>query len=347
MDWPQGSPVTAPDIHPPLDPEGHPASPGRRQLLIAALMVGSGLIGGCAAGTPWAATFLQPWKEHLQMSEKDWRKIFSETRHLGFRQVYIQWLGWTHGEDNWMLSDQTVQSLLEIARQQGMTLVIGLPHDSRWQQVLGSDSLSEISRFFDETVADAAVLVQDKTWAAHPAFKGWYIPYEIEQYSWGYDQKVLLLADWLKKLAATLWQNSQVVPSISTYCSQLDTPQTLAAVWNGIVQYGAQVYPLIQDGAGIYGQPDLDALNQLQKSLQSQGIAFDLIIELFQQQRPVGLDSSDFNAVTSAPERVRQQICRFEASGARKIIAFSAYPWLTNNTEAAHILRAQWRELGC
>ncbi|MFT0533501.1 DUF4434 domain-containing protein [Castellaniella hirudinis] len=324
-----------------------PASPVRRQLLIAALMAGGGLVGGCAAGASWAATFFQPWKAHLRMRSEDWRKIVVDIRQLGFRQIYIQWLGWTHGADDWVLSDQTVQDLLDMAQQLGMTLVIGLPHDDRWQKLLGSDSLPDILRFCAQTVADAGALTQRVAWAGHPAFGGWYIPYEIEQYSWDSGRKVRLLADWLKALAAVLWRNSRMMPSISTYCSQLETSQTLAAVWDGIFQGGAQVRPLIQDGAGVYGQPDLDELDRLRLLLQSRKVEFDLIVELFQQQRPASLDAGDFSAVTAPPDRIRQQICRFEASGARRMIAFAAYPWLTDETEAARTLRAHWKALRC
>ncbi|WP_323016310.1 DUF4434 domain-containing protein [Castellaniella sp.] len=314
--------------------------------MIAALLAGSGILSGCTKKTQWAATFFQPWKQHADMSEQDWSKLFADIQQLGFRQIYIQWLGHTHGTDNWMLSDQTIKNLLNIANSQGMSLVIGLPYDNRWNDVLGSDSLSEISRFFDQTVEAADALIQHSSWANHSAVKGWYIPYELEQYNWSHKQKALLLADWLKTLAATISRYSNAMPSISTYCSQLQTQQTMASLWSGIIQYGAQVRPLLQDGAGVYGQQQTEELDQLQRYFQSQKITFDLIIELFQQQQPISKDLQDFTAVSASPDRIKHQLRRFEASGARHAIAFAAYPWLTNETETAEHLRSQWDSLG-
>lgn len=317
----------------------------RRNLLITALLAGSGLVTGCAKKTIWAGTFLQPWKQHADMPETDWISMFSDIQRLGFQQIYIQWLGRTHSGDDWMLSEQTIQALLDIASRLNMTLILGLPHDDRWNDILGSDSLLKISQFFDQTVQEAEALTQRTNWARHPSFKGWYIPYEIEQYHWNYEQKVLLLADWLKTLTTVLRRQSDITPSISTYCSLLETQQTMTALWDTIMQFGAQAYPLIQDGAGIYGQPKKDELDQLQQYFQSKKIKFDLIIELFQEQTPISADPKDFTAISASPERVQQQLARFKESGARQAIAFSAYPWLTSESETAKILRSKWDKL--
>ena len=98
---------------------------------------------------------------------------------------------------------------------------------------------------------------------------------------------------------------------------------------------------MVQDGVGVAGLQNYAALAPLQALLQKRGVPFDLIVELFTQLSSG--TSTDFNARTAEPERVRRQWEVARDCGAERIVAFAIDPWVLDDTPEAQLLRSQWK----
>jgi hypothetical protein len=180
------------------------------------------------------------------------------------------------------------------------------------------------------------------TWPRHAAFRGWYIPYELEQYHWAAPERIELLVSALQPLAQAAAATSGQVPGISTYFSQLQTLGSLPTLWS-ILLDRVSLRPMVQDGVGVAGLRNYEALAPLQQMLLERRAPFDLIVELFEQLPPTRPDGSDFQARTASFERVRRQWDVARDYGAQRVVAFAIDPWVLNDTPEARQLLREWK----
>jgi len=322
-------------------------NPTRRRLLRLALstpaVLGLGALAGCATTPGLQASFLQPWKSHLELSRTQWRRRMGEMHALGCREVVLQWVGLVGGKDpDWLVPDEVMETIFETAGVQGMNVRVGLPFDNRWWSAIGAQDPRVLQDFFTQSREAALAFMAASPWPQRRRFAGWYIPYEIEQYHWADPARQDMLSGWLQALAQGAQAANRGAPAVSTYFSQLETPGTLTQLWTRILER-APVRPMVQDGVGVAGWPNLAKLAPLIEMLRTRGVPFDVIIELFEELPSEKKDGTDFKARSADWARVQRQLEWARQTGAEKVVGFAVDPWVTNEDERARALRRNWR----
>ncbi|WP_280192045.1 DUF4434 domain-containing protein [Delftia sp. PS-11] len=315
---------------------------GTGAVAATAVAAGASLLAGCSSSLPVTGSFLQPWRSHLTMPREQWRKRLADTYALGCRELFVQWTG-ILGEtpaQTWRLADTQVADVLDICAGLGMGVHLGLPYDERWWKQIDYANAAAMAPFLAYISDQGTRYMASAVWPRHAAFRGWYIPYELEQYHWSSVERGEQLVQALKPLVQTAMATSGKVPAISTYFSQLKSQATLAQMWDFLLDRLA-LHPMVQDGVGVAGLQNYAALAPLQALLQKRGVPFDLIVELFTQLSSG--TSTDFNARTAEPERVRRQWEVARDCGAERIVAFAIDPWVLDDTPEAQLLRSQWK----
>lgn len=325
-------------------PPNTPCSTRRQLLRLAACTPVIALLGplaGCSRKPHIDATFLQLWQSHLQLSRDDWMARMAAMHALGSNELVLQWVG-LHGgsEPAWRLPDASMQHLLDAAGANGMRVRIGLPCDQGWWTVLGRDADTQAA-FFERSLHDASLYIRTSPWSRHAQFAGWYIPYEIEQYHWAEPAAQQRLGQWLAAFSDASQHAGHGVPAISTYYSKLETEGDLVQVWQHLLQQ-ARLRPMVQDGVGVAGWDNLKAIEPLLGMLRGQRIAFDVIVELFEQLPSEKNDGTDFKARSADYPRVARQLEWASATGAAQVVAFALDPWVLQDDAGAQALHRQW-----
>ena len=316
----------------------------RRRLLRWIAMAGLLPIpSGESLPKPFTATFFQPWKEHVAQPTQQWVTLVNRMRQFGCRRIILQWIGINKANDQWQIPDATIKVLLDKCLDTGLSLQIGLPYDGDWWDMLQPNNDSTLMEAYLETTARYCTdYIARTAWPEHPAFSGWYIPYEIEQHSWSTTQRRELLIPWLGKISqACLTAYPERSPGVSTYLSVLSNSALLPDLWDQILA-DVVLHPMIQDGVGISGLSNYVALAPLRGLLVDRGVEFDLILELFEQTSSRS-GSEPFEAHSATYGRLRSQLEIAESYGAKDIVAFAVDPWMVGNSPSAHKLQAAWR----
>ena len=319
-----------------------PASTGRRRLLqglgVAALAAS---LPACAPAWSVQSTFWQLWPSHLELSPEAWRERIAAMHALGFREIIIQWVGAGGGPQPWQLPAATLALIFDEAERLGMGLQLGLPYDERWWRQLGNPDEAALAAFLQDAQAQALAYARASSAIGLAAFRGWYIPYEIEQHSWAAPGRQARLAQWLRELSDPLAQQSGRMPAISTYHSKLPGTLGLADLWSGLLD-AARLRPMLQDGVGVSGMAAYEALEPLHRMLLARRAPFDLIVELFEELPSGRQDGTTFNARSADAARVRRQLRIARRYRAQSVVAFAADPWLIGPTPEAERLRQEW-----
>lgn len=318
-------------------------SPLRRRLLQAAALAACLPLSACNQPPEIGGTFLQLWREHLDWPREQWLRRLTATRALGCQQVFLQWAGIDREPaESWMASDALLGNLLDDCAGLGMGVHIGVPYDSRWWEILGSGDEAAFDAFLHRTAEHAGQYMQDAPWPRHAAFRGWYLPYELEQYNWAAPVRLGKLGDWLDSLSRVAVATSSQVPTISTYYSRLPTTGTLASMWSALLDRTA-VHPMIQDGVGENGIGNYDALRPLHDLFIARGTKFDLILELFESLPTGKQDGTDFKARAASFRRVQAQWEIARDYGAQRLVAFAVDPWVLGDSPEAKALLSAWQ----
>lgn len=317
----------------------------RRHFIGTGIAVASATLIGCTPNDPTTASFLQPWQSHLDWTREQWQQRLQAMYGLGCRELFVQWTG-IDGEDpakNWMLPETQITQLLNLSNELGMGVHLGLPYDERWWKLLSTSDATQAQAILELISAKGVQFMQAAPWPRHAAFRGWYIPYELEQYHWADPARIALLARALQPLAHTAHNTSGQVATVSTYFSVLPTSGSLVALWSTLLDQ-LPLHPMIQDGVGVAGMRNYDALEPLQQMLRGRKAPFDLIIELFEQLPSKQADGSDFQAHSASFSRVKSQWRVAQSYGAQRVVAFALDPWVLGDMPEAQRLRTAWQD---
>ncbi|WP_052096932.1 DUF4434 domain-containing protein [Achromobacter sp. RTa] len=299
--------------------------------------------GLSACAPPWSvqSTFWQLWSSHLSLSPQAWRERIAAMHGLGFREIIIQWVGTSGGSQPWQLPASTLALIFDEAERLGMGLQLGLPYDERWWRQLDDPDDAALAAFLRAAQSQALAYAQASGATGRAAFRGWYIPYEIEQHSWAAPGRQSLLAQWLRALSDPLAQQTGRASAISTYHSKLPGALSLADLWSGLLD-AVRLRPMLQDGVGVSGMAAYEALAPLHRMLLARRAPFDLVVELFEELPSERQDGTTFNARSADAARVRRQLLIARRYRAQSVIAFAADPWLIGPTPEAERLRREW-----
>lgn len=295
----------------------------------------------CAPAWSVQSTFWQLWRSHLALGPDEWRGRIDAMHRLGFREIIIQWVAASGGSEPWQLPAPTLALIFDEAERLGMGVQVGLPYDERWWRQLGNPDDAALDTFLQTAQSTALEYAASSDCPRRAAFRGWYIPYEIEQHSWGTPARRQRLRQWLAAWSGPLAVQAGAAPAISTYHSKLPSEVTLADLWSGLLD-AVPLRPMLQDGVGVSGMEAYEALEPLHRMLLARRATFDLIIELFEELPSERQDGTTFHARSADAERIRRQLRIARRYRARRVVAFSADPWLIGSTEEAKRLRRAW-----
>jgi hypothetical protein len=158
----------------------------RREFLGAGIAATCASLVGCSGSTAVPGSFLQPWRSHLDMPREQWRQRLVATEALGCRELFVQWTGQVSDAQagNWMLAKAQIADLLDICAELDMGVHLGLPYDERWWRQISFYNAAGPAAYLAQIAQQGANYMYASTWPRHAAFRGWYIPYELEQYHW-------------------------------------------------------------------------------------------------------------------------------------------------------------------
>lgn len=259
---------------------------------------------------------------------------------MGCRTVTLQWVGLIGGQSPWMIPEDMLRNVFDIAHDEGMQVQVGLPFDNAWWQALSTDAQGQ-AQFFAKALGEAQGYMAAAPWPQHRAFAGWYIPYELEQYHWASADSQQRLASWLAAMSASTRQHSDGIPSISTYHSVLPTEGSLLQLWRTLLDTTA-LRPVVQDGVGVAGWANLQAIEPLLLELRRRKVPFDVVVELFEQLPSEKNDGTDFKARSADYARVQRQLEWARTTGAEQVVAFALDPWALGDDPRARRLREDW-----
>ncbi|UDG78334.1 DUF4434 domain-containing protein [Achromobacter sp. 77] len=319
-------------------------SPLRRRLFQALALGALAPLAACSPPVFVNATFLQLWRSHADLTADDWRLRLRSFRRLGSREIFLQWTGLEGGRpDDWMAPGALLDTLFDEAAHQGLGIHVGLPYDQRWWDVLARADTPALAAFLGQTRERGIAYMRESGWNQRRAFRGWYLPYELEQYNWASDERQSLLLPWLDALSRAAQETSGNVPCISTYFSRLPGNGSLATLWSRILDH-VGIHPMIQDGVGVAGMDNLRALAPLHDMLLERRASFDLILELFEEMPSGSTDGSTFKARSADFPRVYEQWEVARGYGAKRIVAFALDPWVIGDTPEAQALMQAWMD---
>lgn len=296
-------------------------------------------VSGCSR-TPirFQGTFFQPWQDFEAVSPEDWRKRMRAVRALGCSQIVLQWSAHYGNDHPWTMSDRLLALLFDTAGNEGIGVRLGLPYDEGWWKALADDDKTTLPTFLKSTQKRCIDTLQHSRWPDQAGFRGWYLPYELDQYNWADRARRDLLLDWLTNITEVASQRVAAPLAASTFFSQLPTPGTLVGLWTDILDR-MRLRPMLQDGVGVGGMRNYAGLEPLRQLLLQRAISFDLIVELFEQLPSLANTNGAFHARSASQARLRAQLQIAENYGADQIIAFAIDPWILGSSPEALQLR--------
>ncbi len=239
--------------------------------------------------------------------------MFDSFQAIGLRYVIVQW---TLHDNMAYYATRTFEQvprvpleiILELAEKRGIDLYLGLAAESQhWEMVRQSfDRQQEYLkrlRWKSERVAQEVAVVATR----YKAFKGWYIPEEIDDLTWRSPQLRELLFQHLKQLSGFL---KKVSPDglvlLSGFSNARMNPDSYEAFWNKLLGGTSVDVLLFQDGAGTAKLP-LEILPRylkgLRKTTDANGKKLQVVVELFTM-----VSESPFEAKPAPFCRVKQQL---------------------------------------
>lgn len=304
------------------------------------------LSGSCTTVAPLpgqlSGTFLQVWPAEIKRTEQAWHEKLYLTRLLGCSEITIQWLNYGPDPGAYQIPDAMLGPLLDYAAANTLSVRLGLPYDYRYWEVLAGRTSFTIDEFLTAAARDCQSFIAQSKWSHHRAFAGWYLPYEIEQYSWRYSSDAGRLVGFLHQVADLVAGETLVPLAVSTFSSKLADGDTLAVLWDRILD-AVRIRPMVQDGVGSGGLDAYRALRPVLATLTRRNASFDVVIELFTDRGQIDRDGSSFDAVAADYDRVCEQIALASESGAERLLGFAVDPYMLGERPGAPALLDNYR----
>ncbi|HBA88878.1 MAG TPA: hypothetical protein DCZ75_13120 [Geobacter sp.] len=284
-------------------------------------------------------TFIQLVDEHNGWSRARWERLFDAFKAIGLNQIVVQWSQldstafYTVGPPG--AAPPPIETILQLAQQGGMEVHLGLVAESRYWEMIkqaptGQEQYLERLRLKSEAVARHVSPIASR----YTAFKGWYIPEEIDDFTWRPPASKRLLYRHLKQLSASL---KKTIPgtavTLSCFCNARMDPAGYEEFWRDLLRETSIDAILFQDAAGG-GKLPPDLLPLYLKAARSAADAnrkkLQVIVELFTM-----VSESPFKAIPAPFQRLRLQLQTAAEFASGGINSFSVPDYMSPEGSAA------------
>jgi Domain of unknown function (DUF4434) len=311
--------VNRPDL-PPLAAWRHCARAARRVALSTALAVVSLAVPAQPLAAPrLQGTFVQLLSRHGDWSRGDWERLFDCFHELRLSLIVVQWsvyddIAFFPSPAHQTVPNPPLQTILQLAEQHGMQVLVGLSGRSDYWQRIGRDVgqtqayLGMLMQRAADTAVRAAPLV-----TRYPSFAGWYLSEEVDDLNWQEPRARKALFQYLNALGSRL---RSITPeariAVSGFANAQTHPQSIEAFWNELLlRAPALDLVLFQDGVGA-GKLQLE---QVPAYLDAVGHAVRMhkrelrtVVEVFRQTNGPPLTQQPFEAVPASLESIQRQL---------------------------------------
>lgn len=192
-------------------------------------------------------TFLQFWASMREIDAAGWARELDAMRTAKIHLLVVQWVQ----SDGYNLFEppDPFPLLLDLARQRGMRVLFGLRHDSRWWR-----ECTDAEYLRQEGEASIALARQvHHRYGRHPAFAGFYIPYELWDGAFT-EAQIARFRDLLQRVGSACRQlapGKQVL--LAPFFTATLSPARFEALWLQLLQHRPVDVVALQDGVGARG----------------------------------------------------------------------------------------------
>ncbi|RJG49417.1 DUF4434 domain-containing protein [Motilimonas pumila] len=231
--------------------------------------------------------FYQPQQQDKQITRLQWQGVMKALKQAGAKGLVLQWTAYgdnTFGQPH----ELQLSTLAEFAAQAGLQVMVGLYLDSNYFEQIKQAS-SSLPFYLNKH--RALSLKQAQHWQGFsqtPAFAGWYISEEIDDYHWQDYQKNQLL---IEHLSASYEQLQQLTPEAPVYISAYlggHLPVVKARHLLQRISLQGKLKVWLQDGVGTgalsHSQREM-YFNGIFSCASEQGQPSGIVLERFRQNK--------------------------------------------------------------
>jgi hypothetical protein len=192
-------------------------------------------------------TFLQFMTGMREVSAAQWALELDAMRTARIHTIILQW---TQVDGNSLFEPpDPFPPILDLAHRRGMQVIFGLRHDHRWWREWGN------AEYLREEAKQSVLLAREvhRRYGKHPAFAGFYIPYELWDGSFT-ETQVARLAELLRTIGNVCRQLAPGKPVLlAPFFAGLLTPDRFEQLWLSLLQDQPVDVVALQDGVGARG----------------------------------------------------------------------------------------------
>jgi hypothetical protein len=277
-------------------------------------------------------TFIQFWASMRDIGVAQWQREFAAMHALGFHTVILQW---TQAEGkNLFEPPDPFPTLTDLAHQRGMKVIFGLRHDNRWWREWGN------AEYLREEARESVALAREvyRRYGKHPAFGGFYIPYELWDGSFNEAQMENLreLLHTIGRACRQLAPSSPVI--LAPFFAGLLSPERFEQMWLKLLQGRPVDVVALQDGVGARGWDDqieervTPYFAAMHRACRQHGVKLWCDLECF---RLTNANPSRPQFAPASAERVIRQL-RVVSPYVERVVIFDFYHYMSPYRGEAH-----------
>ncbi|MEJ5250278.1 MAG: DUF4434 domain-containing protein [Chthonomonadetes bacterium] len=270
-------------------------------------------------------TFLQFWWSMREVDEAQWEREIAAMHTAGMRTIILQWMQ-ADGKNLFEPPDP-FPHLLNIAHGQKMRVVFGLRHDGRWWREWGN------AEYLREEARESIALAREvhRRYGKHPAFAGFYVPYEIWDGSFT-EAQTAQIAELLRTIGQACRQIAPGKPVlVAPFFAGLIPPERFEQLWLSLLKDKPVDVVALQDGVGARGWDDEiekrvpPYFSAMQRACRQRGVKLWCDLECFRLTN----NNPSRPAFAPAPaERIVQQL-KAVSPYVERVVTFDFYHYMS------------------
>lgn len=270
-------------------------------------------------------TFLQFWWSMREVDGVQWEREIAAMHTAGMRTIILQWM--QADSKNLFEPPDPFPVLLDVAHRQKMRVVFGLRHDGRWWREWGdADYLQGEAK---ESIALAREVY--RRYGKHPAFAGFYIPYEIWDGSFT-EAQTAQIAELLRTVGQACRQIAPGKPVfVAPFFAGLIPPERFEQLWLNLLKDKPVDVVALQDGVGARSWDDeiekrvSPYFAAMQRACRQRGVKLWCDLECF---RLTNNNPSRPAFAPAAAERIVQQL-KAVSPYVERVVTFDFYHYMS------------------